>query len=240
VVATACASSAKAFGVAARYLAAGLCDAAVVGGVDCLCLTTLYGFNALELIAREPCRPWDAERAGISIGEAAGFALVERMPSERARWRLLGYGESSDAHHMSSPPPDGAGAARAMRAALAGAGLEPAAVDYVNLHGTGTHSNDLAEDAAVQSVLGRTTPCSSTKGFTGHALGAAGIVEALLACLALDAGLVPGTLHTRRLDPALGADVRLASEARPLRHAMSNSFGFGGGNCSLLLGRAAA
>ncbi len=240
VVATACASSAKAFAAADRYLSAGLCDAAVVGGVDSLCLTTLYGFNALELIAREPCRPWDAERTGISLGEAAGFALVERTPAAGSRWTLLGWGESSDAYHMSSPRPDGAGAARAMRQALAQSGLTPAAIDYVNLHGTGTPSNDAAEDQAVLTVLGKEVPCSSTKGWTGHTLGAAGIVELLLAALALEEQLVPGTLHSQRIDPALGVNLRLANEPAELRHVLSNSFGFGGGNCSLVLARAAA
>lgn len=240
VLATACSSSAKAFAAAERYLAADLCDAAVVGGVDCLCLTTLYGFNALELIDREPCRPWDQDRSGISLGEAAGFALVERQPQSGTSLAVLGHGESSDAHHMSSPPPDGAGAARAMRAALESSGLPPCAIDYVNLHGTGTPSNDLAEDRAVLDVFGPDTACSATKGWTGHTLGAAGIVEVLLAGIALTDGFVPGNLNTRMVDPALHAGIRLDNEPRTIDHVMSNSFGFGGSNCSLVLGRIAA
>lgn len=238
VVATACSSSAKALVSAGRHLAAGLCEAAVVGGVDCLGLTTLYGFNALELLAREPCRPWDPGRVGISLGEAAAFALVEPAgPADRGDIGVLGFGESSDAYHMSHPRPDGAAAAEAMREALARAGLPPDAIDYVNLHGTGTPSNDLAEDRAVVSVFGTEVPCSSTKPMTGHTLGAAGLVEALLTGLAIEEGWVPGMPTTRSVDPELQAAVRLRGEARTLIHALSNSFGFGGSNCSLILGR---
>ena len=179
VVSTACSSSAKVFGNASRMLDAGLIDAAVVGGVDSLCLTTLYGFNALELLSPDVCRPWDANRQGLSIGEAAAFALVEREANARATpqgW-LLGVGESNDGFHMSTPHPEGAGAIAAMRAALAAAGLTPADIDYINLHGTATPSNDASEDRAVHAVFGSGTPGSSTKGATGHTLGAAGGVE---------------------------------------------------------------
>ncbi len=237
-VATACSSGAKAFATAARYLDAGLADAAIVGGVDCLCLTTLYGFNSLELIDRHPCRPWDAGRSGISIGEAAGFALMEGEPRSGGDLLLLGYGESSDAHHMSAPPEDGAGAARAIREALARSGLDASDIDYVNLHGTGTPSNDRAEDRAVIGTLGREVACSATKGFTGHTLGASGMVEALLTGLALKDGLVPGTLYSRTRDPALEAAIELDNRPLSIRRALSNSFGFGGSNCSLVLSAA--
>jgi len=239
-VSTACSSSAKVFGTAARLIDAGLIDAAVIGGVDSLCLTTLYGFNSLELLAREPCRPWDIARSGLSIGEGAAFALLEPLPRHPAQdaVALLGVGESSDAHHMSAPHPEGLGARRAIEAALAAAGLRPADIDYVNLHGTATPSNDAAEDRAVVEVFGSATPCSSTKGATGHTLGAAGAVEAVIAALALRHGFIPGGAQTAATDPALRDRYVRTSRDAPLRRVLSNSFGFGGSNCSLVLGRA--
>ncbi|MEW6647133.1 MAG: beta-ketoacyl-[acyl-carrier-protein] synthase family protein [Pseudomonadota bacterium] len=235
VISTACSSSAKVFAAASRHIRAGWCDAAVVGGVDSLCLTTLYGFNSLELVSRHPCRPWDAARDGISIGEAAGFALLER---EGAGVRLRGYGESSDAYHMSTPHPEGEGALLAMQAALDCAGLAPAQIDYINLHGTATPSNDRAEDRAVTRLFDGGAPCSSTKGWTGHTLGAAGITEAIFCALAIEEGLVPGSLNTEVLDPALSAPIVRATRRQDVRTAMSNSFGFGGSNCALIFGRA--
>jgi 3-oxoacyl-[acyl-carrier-protein] synthase I len=238
VVSTACSSSAKVFASAARMIALDQIDAAVVGGVDSLCLTTLYGFRSLELIADDICRPWDAQRAGLSIGEAAAFALLERDPVDARAW-LLGSGESSDGHHMSSPHPEGAGAAAAMRAALAMADLAPRDVDYLNLHGTGTPGNDAAEDHAVGTVFGGDLPCSSTKGFTGHTLGAAGAVEAAISMLALENGLAPANLNLREPDPALGVHVLREPRAGRLRVVASNSFGFGGSNACLVFGAVA-
>ncbi len=235
-IATACSSSAKAFATAARFIAAGLCDAAVVGGVDSLCYSTLYGFNALELVSSDPCRPWDAGRNGISLGEAGGFALLEREGDSPVR--LVGYGESSDAYHISTPHPQGDGAYAAMGAALERAGLEPAAIGYINLHGTATPSNDRAEDHAVNRLFGTQVPCSSTKGWTGHTLGAAGVSEAIFSFLALEHGFLPPTLNCRRRDPELTLNVLQAPRETSLRYAMSNSFGFGGSNCSLIFGRA--
>lgn len=235
-ISTACSSSAKVFAAAYRHMATGLCDAAVVGGVDSLCLLTLYGFNSLQLVSSTPCRPADAQRDGISIGEAAGFAFLEWAKEGDEGIGVLGYGESSDAYHMSSPHPQGAGAAAAMRAALRGAGLPAQAVDYLNLHGTATPANDASEDQAVMSVFDSNLPCSSTKGWTGHTLGAAGITEALFACLSLEQGFMPGTLNTQQLDPALKARVLLHNQEARLKHVMSNSLGFGGSNCSLVLG----
>ena len=241
VVSTACSSSAKVFANAARMIALNLIDAALVGGVDSLCMTTLYGFRSLELVAEDICRPWDAERSGLSIGEGAAFALLERAPVPGAAPRawLLGTGESSDGHHMSAPHPEGAGATLAMRAALADAGLAPDAVGYLNLHGTATPGNDAAEDRAVRSVFGAATACSSTKGYTGHTLGAAGAVEAAITLLALEHGWLPPTLNLRRPDPALALPVLRAPLARRVRVAASNSFGFGGSNACLVLGAAA-
>lgn len=236
-ISTACSSSAKVFAAARRAIEAGLCDAAVVGGADSLCLTTLYGFNSLQLVSADICRPADRARNGISIGEAAGFALLD--PASDADFALLGYGETSDAHHMSTPDPNGAGAAAAMRAALDRARLPPAAIDYVNLHGTGTVVNDVSECRAIVQVFGPETPCSSTKGWTGHTLGAAGIVESAICLLALEHGFLPRSLNTVEKDPAIEANVLLENRDAPLRHALSNSFGFGGSNCSLIFGRAA-
>ncbi len=237
VVSTACSSSAKVFGNAARMMAAGLIDAAVVGGVDSLCLTTLYGFNSLELLSSDICRPWDAGRRGLSIGEGASFALLERDADAPQGW-LLGVGESNDGHHMSTPHPEGAGAIAAMRSALASAGLRPADIDYINLHGTATPSNDAAEDRAVAAVFGTNTPCSSTKGATGHTLGAAGGVEAVISLLALQHGLMPGGLNVQTPDPELRLNYLRANRDAPLRTILSNSFGFGGTNASLVLGAA--
>ena len=240
VVSSACSSSAKVFSSARRMMAAGLIDAAVVGGVDSLCLTTLYGFNSLGLISEQACRPFDAQRNGISIGEAAAFALLERSPEQldADAVLLLGTGESSDAYHMSSPHPDGLGAHMAMQDALKMAGLKPSEIDYINLHGTATQSNDMAEGKAITAVFGSATPCSSTKGATGHALGAAGGVEAVICALALQHSLLPAGLNTRQLDPTLDLDYLLDNREQPVARVLSNSFGFGGTNCSLIFGRA--
>jgi 3-oxoacyl-[acyl-carrier-protein] synthase-1 len=237
VVSSACSSTAKVFGNAARMIAAGVCDAAVVGGADSLCLTTLYGFRSLELTSRGPCRPYDAERDGISVGEGAGLALVERVDrAPSGAPLLLGVGESSDAFHMSTPHPEGLGAKLAMRQALDSAGLEPSDVDYVNLHGTATKTNDASEDRAVVEVFGRNTPCSSTKGSTGHLLGAAGITEAIISILAIENDFMPGSANTRTVDPALKCCYLLDVREARVRCVLTNSFGFGGSNCSLVLG----
>ena len=239
-VSSACSSSAKVFSSARRMMAAGLIDAAVVGGVDTLCLTTLYGFNSLELTSPQACRPFDAQRNGISIGEAAAFALLERMPEHPCADAvlLLGTGESSDAYHMSSPHPDGLGARIAMQDALRMAGLQPADIDYINLHGTATPTNDAAEGKAVNAVFGAHTPCSSTKGATGHTLGAAGGVEAVICALALQHGLMPAGINIEQPDPALAVEYLLENRQQPVARVLSNSFGFGGTNCSLIFGRA--
>jgi len=239
-VSSACSSSAKVFGSARRMLAAGLIDAAVVGGVDSLCLTTLYGFNSLGLLSERACRPFDAQRNGISIGEAAAFALLQRPPEDlhADAVLLLGIGESSDAYHMSSPHPDGLGARMAMQDALKMAGLKPSEIDYIHLHGTATQSNDAAEAKAVRYVFGPDTPCGSTKGATGHTLGAAGGLGAVICALGLRHGLLPSGLNTEQLDPALGLDYLLQNREQAVKRMLSNSFGFGGTNCSLVFARA--
>ncbi len=241
VVSTACSSSAKVFGIAQRMIHCGLVDAAIVGGVDSLCLTTLYGFNSLQLLSSRQCTPFDAGRDGISIGEGAAFVLLERAEHARAGDILLsGIGESSDAHHMSAPHPEGLGARMAMQAALDMAGVSFEAVDYVNLHGTATPSNDAAEDKGVTALFGSKTPCSSTKGHTGHTLGAAGGVEAVICMLALREGFLPGGVGTSTQDPNLHCNYLLENCDQTMTHVLSNSFGFGGSNCSLLFSRKAA
>jgi len=238
-VATACSSSAKAFAQASRLLDLGIADAVVVGGVDSLCGSVLFGFNSLALVSPEPCRPFDAARSGISIGEAAAFALLERQDSDNRRGpRLLGYGESSDAHHMSTPHPSGRGARLAMSEALTRGGVDAGDIDYINLHGTASLKNDEIEAQAIAEMFGARTHASSTKGWTGHTLGAAGALEAIITLLSLESGLMPGNLNSRQLDGACGPQVRLGNARGNVRHAMSNSFGFGGSNCVLLFAAA--
>ena len=239
-VSTACSSSAKVFADAAQLIETGVCDAAVVGGTDSLCLLTLYGFNSLELLDRTPTRPNDANRGGISIGEAAGFALLEpvRPRTENPIALMLGYGESSDAHHMSAPHPDGIGAELSMRRALACAGLAPDLVDYINEHGTGSRQNDQIEDAAIARVFGSGQRCSSTKGATGHTLGAAGALEIAICCLALRDRFLPGNTNLAEADPEFLCDVIREPLPEGPACVLNNSFGFGGSNCSIILGRA--
>jgi 3-oxoacyl-[acyl-carrier-protein] synthase-1 len=239
VVSTACSSSAKVFGMARRYMQLGIIDAAVVGGVDSLCLTTMYGFHSLQLTSPVQCRPFDKHRDGISVGEAAAFALLEVMGDSNVpgTLALLGVGETSDAHHISSPHPEGAGARSAMQAALADAELPASAVDYINLHGTGTPSNDGAESKAVEGVLGTEVPCSSTKGYTGHTLGAAGALEIAICAIAVSDGFMPSGLNCTLIDPECRINyLRSLGDAGP-RVALSNSLGFGGTNCSVVIGR---
>ena len=235
VISTACSSSAKVFAAAARMIEANLVDAAVVGGADSLCLTTLYGFNALELLSHEPARPFDAQRSGISIGEGAGFALLERDGDSDIA--LAGWGESCDAHHMSTPHPEGLGAKLALARALAHAGLDAAEIGYVNAHATASRTNDVAEASAIAEVLGRDVPCSGTKGATGHLLGAAGITEAIICMVALRHAVIPGTVNARQVDKEAACRVLLEPLPAVLRHAVSNSFGFGGNNCALVFSR---
>ena len=243
-IATACSSSAKVFASAERLLRLGLADAAIVGGVDTLCDSVLFGFNSLELVSNEECRPFDANRRGLSLGEAAGFAILERMPQsgkvEKDTPLLIGYGESSDAHHMSAPHPQGLGAERALDDALVRAGISAAQVDYINLHGTASRQNDEVEAALIARRFPASTRASSTKGWSGHTLGAAGILEAAITLVALERGFAPGTLNTRELDPACGPQIRIDNSEANLRIALSNSFGFGGNNCCLAFARADA
>lgn len=238
-VATACSSSAKVFAQAARMIEAGVVDAALVGGVDTLCGSVLFGFNALGLVSQNPCLPFDANRDGLSLGEAGGYAVLERAGPDETGPLLRGYGESSDSHHMSAPHPEGLGALLAMRGALGRAGIDAGEVGYLNLHGTSTPANDTVEAGAVNVLFPDTLHASSTKGWTGHTLGAAGIVESVFALFALEDGLLPGILYSETPDTACGPQIRFDNAEADIRYAMNNSFGFGGNNCSLVFGRGA-
>jgi len=241
-VATACSSSVKVFASARRLIRAGLADAAIVGGADTLCRMTLNGFAALQALAADRCNPFSMARDGITIGEGAAAFL---MSEAEGPVQLLGIGESSDAHHATAPDPEGGGAILAIRQALDDAGLHAEAIDYINLHGTGTPLNDAMESKAIARIFGSGTACSSTKGMTGHMLGATGGCEAALLWLTLDpasgAEMLPPHLWDGRPDPALpplnlvGPGTALPERRRLAM--LSNSFGFGGSNVALILGR---
>ncbi|GAB4358165.1 MAG: hypothetical protein Kow0060_12020 [Methylohalobius crimeensis] len=237
-VSTACSSSAKAMGAGQRLLQTGICDAVLVAGVDTLCRLTLRGFHSLDLIAAGLCRPMDADREGINIGEAAALLLLERSGADNQSCpHLLAVGESSDAHHMSAPDPEGQGAEAAMRAALALAGLEPESVGYVNLHATATALNDLSEARAVARLFGRGVPCSGVKGLLGHTLGASGALESIVTFAALRDGQLPGTTGLRRSDPECPIHLLEGPASTNAVVALCNAFGFGGSNASVLLAR---
>lgn len=245
-ISTACTSGAKAIASGARLLQLGVCDAVIVGGADSLCHLTVEGFLALAAVSHEPCMPFSRNRKGINIGEAAALMILSRDPGPV---KLAGVGETSDAHHISAPEPEGRGAEAAMRAALASANLPAAVIDYINLHGTATEQNDRMESLAVARVFGTDTSvngsadiaCGSTKALTGHTLGAAGALEAAFCYLALlrTDGQLPRHLWDAVPDPELAALTQLGvqSAGKALRYAMSNSFAFGGNNISLILER---
>jgi 3-oxoacyl-[acyl-carrier-protein] synthase I len=235
-ISTACSSGAKAIAAGQRLILTGICDAVLVGGVDTLCRLTLRGFNSLELVAENNCRPMDKERHGINIGEGAGLLLLEKpSPANKCCVQVLSVGESSDAHHMSSPHPEGLGASLAMQRALHMAGLQPDAIDYINLHATATKINDRVEGIAIYNVFGDRVPCSGTKGVTGHTLGAAGAIEAIIALLALQYQFIPGTCGLKAVDDDCRClVVKQSQQSQPLKTVMSNSFGFGGNNASMI------
>ena len=237
-ISTACSSSAKVFASAARWIQHGLVDAVLVGGVDSLCLSTLYGFNSLELVSANPCRPFDLRRDGISIGEAAGFAILTREDlAPKAKFALLGYGESSDAYHMSHPHPEGKGAILAIDQALERSRLTAKDIDYINLHGTASVANDLVETCALAQRFPNRVLASSTKGWTGHTLGAAGVLEAIITLEAMTRDLIPGTLNCEQPDPEFRFPILRSNVMKSIRNAMTNSFGFGGNNATLVFGR---
>jgi 3-oxoacyl-[acyl-carrier-protein] synthase II len=243
-VVMACASGAASIALAADLVREGVVPLALAGGVDALTRICFMGFNALKLLDPDPCRPFDRDRKGMSIGEAAAFVVLEDAERCRARGardlaKLLGAGISTDAHHVTSPHPEGEGMARAMMLALAAARVDPRAVDYVNAHGTGTLQNDRIEALAIARVLGAgRVPISSTKSLVGHTMAAAGSLEAVASILALHHGLIPPTANLREVDPEIPFDcVPNIARPAPIEVALTNSFGFGGQNVSLVFGR---
>lgn len=241
--ATACASAAAAIGLASDWIRSGHARAAVTGGADALCRLTYSGFNVLQAVDPEPCTPFGAGRKGITLGEGAGFLVLERWDDAVARGaailaELAGYGASCDAHHPTAPVEDGRGAESAMRAAM-GEGRAGEAIDYVNAHGTGTLLNDSAETRAIAAAVGNAVPVSSSKSYFGHTLGAAGGIEAVITVLALQHQMAPPTLRLR--EPASDCTLDYVPgvpREMPMATALSNSFGFGGSNVSLLFRRA--
>ena len=242
--ATACASAGAAIGIAADYLRSQHADAAIAGGSDALCRLTYSGFNVLQAVDAQPCAPFAAHRKGITLGEGAAYLVLERWDDAIARGarpiaELRGYGATCDAHHPTAPHEEGRGAEAAMRGALFDARWNGDRLDYINAHGTGTLLNDSAETKAIISAIGTEVPVSSTKSYFGHTLGASGAVEAVITILALLHQIAPPTL---RLDAA-AADCTLdyiPHTPRPMamENALSNTFGFGGSNVSLLFRRA--
>lgn len=233
IVSTACTSSAKPLATAQRLIGAGLADAAVVGGIDTLCSMTLRGFFSLDSLAPAACRPFNAKRDGINIGEGGALLVLERDGDAQAL--LEAVGESSDAYHISAPHPQGVGARLAMQRALEQARLEPSAIDYVNAHGTGTRLNDSAEAQAISSLLGNDVPVVSTKGYTGHMLGGAGASEAVITLFSLMEGFIPASLGAAPIDEAITLNIPTTVVHGRYRRALSNSFAFGGNNVSVLL-----
>ena len=240
---TACSSSANAIGFGASVVAR-QGGWALVGGVDSLARITYAGFHSLKLLSSAPCRPFDRHRRGLSLGEGAAFLLLESEEQARERGTpilgfVTGWGCASDAYHPTAPHPRGEGAVAAIQSALADAKLRPADVDYVNAHGTATPANDVSEGLALQRVFGDDCPLtSSTKGLTGHTLGAAGAIESVLSLIALSSGFVPATAGLEEPDPEIPIrHVPSGGLARPLSVVVSNSFGFGGNNTALVLSR---
>ncbi len=245
-VSTACSSSAMALGIALDWIRLGQCDAVIAGGSESLCTTVFAGFNALHAVSREPCRPFDRRRNGLSLGEGAAIMLLEDAAHARARGarvhaELLDYGASADAHHLTAPHPEALGAILAMRRALTRADLAPSDIDYVNAHGTGTPLNDASEITALHEVFdatGGAPAISSTKAAVGHTLGAAGAIEALVTVLAIRDGFLPPTVTLEEPEDATLDFVPGTGRTADLRCALSNSYGFGGNNTSLVIGRA--
>jgi 3-oxoacyl-[acyl-carrier-protein] synthase-1 len=238
-ISTACSSGARALASARALLALDLCDAVIAGATDSICGLTTNGFSALQVVSNEVSNPCSANRSGLTLGEGSAVFLVMR---DRGGVQLLGVGESSDAHHMSAPDPDGAGAQRAMEGALRDARMGADEIAYINLHGTGTELNDAMECAAIGRIFHESPPCSSTKPLVGHTLGAAGAMEAGFCWLTLHAKseqrmtLIPHAYDGVRVPQLAPVALVGPGERVPVGPIMSNSFGFGGNNCTLVLG----
>ncbi len=241
-VSTACSSAANALISSVNLIRQGVCDAVITGGVEAICRTTFEGFNSLQIVDENPCSPFDENRGGVNLGEGASLFLITgeniaQTPHQHPI-RVLGTGWSSDGYHMTAPDPEGNGAFSAMTDALENAGISPEQIDYINLHGTGTPMNDLAEAKAVQRLFGNSVRCSSTKGFTGHLLGAAAAAEISICCLALEHQFLPVNLNLKHQDPEIGINlVTGSSNDKPISRVLSNSFAFGGNNTTIILGQ---
>ena len=236
-VSTACSSGAVALLLAMEMLRSGKAQRVLAGGVDSLCRMTYFGFKSLQLIDHQGARPLDRERRGLSLSEGAALLLLTTEPPAEGALQLLGAGMSCDAYHPTTPLADGQGAQAAIQAALADAGLDPAAIDYINLHGTGTPDNDLAEARAIHAVFGdHPPPLSSIKGATGHTLAAAGAIEAVVAAIAIEHGIVPANVGLGSVDPMLNLAPVAAPLRAPITTVLSNSFGFGGNNAAVVIG----
>jgi len=234
MVSTACTSSAKPLASAQRLISSGMIDAAIVGGIDTLCSMTLHGFRSLDALSKTACKPFNAERSGLNIGEGGAFLLLEKSGEPIAM--LEGVGESSDAYHISAPHPEGLGARLAMERAIKEVGCPPESIDYVNAHGTGTRLNDISESAAIESILGRDVPVVSTKSYTGHMLGAAGGTEAAMAVMSIMEGWIPASLRAGPVDKKIAIRVNETRLDGRVDRILSNSFAFGGNNISVVIG----
>lgn len=245
VISTACSAAANAIALGAELIESGRFDIVIAGGMECLTKFHLNGFNSLMILDQEPCRPFDASRKGLNLGEGAAYIVLENKAhalerGARIRAFLSGWGNTCDAYHQTASSPDGAGALEAMRKALEVASLNPSDIDYVNAHGTGTENNDLSEGKALMTLFGDRMPyVGSTKCFTGHATSAAAGLEAVISILCIESGFIPANLRFRTKDPGLDFDpVAEKIENIKLNHVLSNSFGFGGNDSSLIFSRA--
>lgn len=235
-VSTACSSGTVALALALKMLRMGRAERILVGGVDSLCRLTYFGFHSLQLVDRNGCHPLDANRQGMAVAEGAAMLLLTRQSPKNPLALLLGAGLSCDAYHPAAPQPQGVGALAAMQAALDDAGVSPSAIEYINLHGTGTRENDLAEARAVRALFADPPPLSSIKGATGHSLAAAGAIEAVVSALTAAHGCIPANTGLRKIDPVLNLLPVTEPEKKPVDLVLSNSFGFGGNNGSLVIG----
>ena len=239
-VSTACSSAGNAIMLGARMLKHNMLDAVIAGGTDALCKFTLNGFNSLMILDKEHCRPFDATRAGLNLGEGAGYIVMQRYEDAvREPYCLLtGYANANDAYHQTGCSPEGNGAFKSMSEAMAVAGLQPSDIDYINVHGTATPNNDLSEATAIRRIFGESVPFSSVKAFIGHTLGASEGIEAVYSALSVKNGYVYPNLNFKSVDPNIGLSPETEfAEGRNIRNVLSNAFGFGGNDTSLIFSK---